>query len=64
MFITLKPLNERKITADQVIARLRPKMAQVPGATLFLSPRRICRSAGAWATRSISTRCRTTIWPN
>jgi multidrug efflux pump len=36
MFITLKPLNERKISADQVIARLRPKLARVPGATLFL----------------------------
>jgi len=35
-FITLKPLDERKISADQVIARLRPKMAKVPGATLYL----------------------------
>ncbi len=34
--LTLKPLNERKISADQVIARLRPKLAQVPGGTLFL----------------------------
>jgi multidrug efflux pump len=34
--VTLKPLDERKISADQVIARLRPKMARVPGATLFL----------------------------
>ncbi len=36
MFIALKPLSERKVTADQVINRLRPKMARVPGATLFL----------------------------
>ncbi|MCA0304235.1 MAG: efflux RND transporter permease subunit [Proteobacteria bacterium] len=36
MFATLKPLSERKISADQVIARLRPKLAQVPGAQLFL----------------------------
>jgi multidrug efflux pump len=35
-FITLKPLEQRKITSDQVIARLRPKMAKVPGATMFL----------------------------
>ena len=34
--ITLKPLEERKISADQVINRLRPKLARVPGATLFL----------------------------
>ncbi|HYL14767.1 MAG TPA: multidrug efflux RND transporter permease subunit [Terriglobales bacterium] len=36
MFITLKPLKERKLTADQVIGRLRRKLAVVPGATLFL----------------------------
>jgi multidrug efflux pump len=37
VFATLKPLGERKISADQVIARLRPKLAQVPGANLFLA---------------------------
>jgi multidrug efflux pump len=36
MFISLKPLAERKISADQVIGRLRPKLAVVPGATLFM----------------------------
>ena len=36
MFITLKPLNERKMSADQVIGRLRPKLAVIPGATLFM----------------------------
>ncbi|MEY2413682.1 MAG: multidrug efflux pump [Acidobacteriaceae bacterium] len=36
MFFTLKPLSERKITADQVINRLRPKLGVVPGATLFM----------------------------
>jgi multidrug efflux pump len=36
MFITLKPLAERKISADQVIGRLRRQLAVVPGATLFL----------------------------
>jgi hydrophobe/amphiphile efflux-1 (HAE1) family protein len=36
MQIELKPVGERKITADQVIARLRRKLAVVPGATLFL----------------------------
>ena len=36
MFITLKPLKERKITADQVIGRLRRKLAVVPGATLYM----------------------------
>ena len=37
MFITLKPQGkERNLTADQVIGKLRPKLAQVPGATLFM----------------------------
>jgi len=36
MFIMLKPLNERKLSADQVISRLRPKLSSIPGATLFL----------------------------
>ena len=36
MFFTLKPLSERKITADQVIGRLRSKLSVVPGATLFM----------------------------
>ena len=35
MFVTLKPLAQRKISVDQVIARLRPKMAHIPGATLY-----------------------------
>ncbi|MDB5488773.1 MAG: nodulation protein [Reyranella sp.] len=36
IFATLKPLSERDVTADQVIARLRPKLNQVPGAMLFM----------------------------
>jgi multidrug efflux pump len=36
MFMSLKPLRERKVSADQVIARLSRELAQVPGATLFM----------------------------
>ena len=36
VFMSLKPIQERKISADQVIRRLRGKLAQVPGASLFL----------------------------
>jgi multidrug efflux pump len=36
MFIMLKPLGERKDSADQVISRLRAKLAHVAGATLYL----------------------------
>jgi multidrug efflux pump len=35
-FISLKPLAVRKVSADQILNRLRPKLAAVPGATLFL----------------------------
>jgi multidrug efflux pump len=35
MNVDLKPISERKVTVDQVIARLRRKLAVVPGATLF-----------------------------
>ena len=36
MFVTLKPREERDVDAFQVIARLRPKLAQVQGAKLYL----------------------------
>jgi hydrophobe/amphiphile efflux-1 (HAE1) family protein len=35
--VNLKPLAVRRISADQVIDRLRPKLAAVPGITTFLS---------------------------
>src|SRR5271155_4363868 len=36
VFVSLKPLGERKLSVDGVIARLRREMAVIPGATLFL----------------------------
>jgi multidrug efflux pump len=36
VFISLKPLQERKVSADAIVNRLRPKLATVTGATLFL----------------------------
>src|SRR6202034_1147470 len=36
--ITLKPLNVRKVSAFQISNGRRPKLARVPGATLFLQP--------------------------
>src|SRR5206468_6815763 len=36
MFVALKPLAERRISADEVIARLRPELARVSGASLYL----------------------------
>ena len=34
--IGLKPRDQRRASADQIINRLRPQLAKVPGATLFL----------------------------
>jgi HAE1 family hydrophobic/amphiphilic exporter-1 len=36
IFITLKPRSERKLSADEVIEELRPKLARVPGIQVFL----------------------------
>jgi len=36
MFAQLKPLGERKLSADEVIARIRRNSAKIPGASLFL----------------------------
>ena len=36
MFITLKPYSQRKLNADQIIARIRKNVARVAGASLYL----------------------------
>jgi len=46
MFISLKPPDQRKIGADLIIARLRPKLARVPGATLYLQAAQDVRVGG------------------
>jgi multidrug efflux pump len=40
MFIALKPLDQRpgRISADQVVSRMRRRLTSVPGATLILQP--------------------------
>jgi multidrug efflux pump len=45
-FVSLKPKSERKLTADQVIGRLRPKLNQVAGARLFLQSAQDIRVGG------------------
>ena len=52
MFISLKPRNERKETVDEVIARMRGKLARVPGANLFLAPVQDIRVGGRQANAS------------
>ncbi len=45
-FIALKPLDERKLSAEQIINRLRPKLARIPGAATFLQPVQDIRIGG------------------
>jgi len=46
LFISLKPLDQRKATAQDIIARLRPKLARVPGASLYLQAAQDVRVGG------------------
>jgi hydrophobe/amphiphile efflux-1 (HAE1) family protein len=46
VFVALKPYSQRKSTADQIIARLRPKLAQAPGVMLFLQATQDVRVGG------------------
>jgi multidrug efflux pump len=48
-FIALKPLNQRKDSAAQIIDELRPKLARVPGAATFLQPVQDIRIGGRQA---------------
>ncbi len=46
MYVTLKPLNERKIGAADVINRLRPKLNRLPVASAFLQASQDLRIGG------------------
>src|SRR5262249_35447292 len=46
VFLELKPLAERKISADEVIGRLRKELRNVTGARLFLQSVQDIRSGG------------------
>ncbi len=46
MFIALKPLGERKVSVDQVIARLRKQSTSIPGINLFLTGMQDIRVGG------------------
>ena len=49
MFITLKPLAERRLSADQVVARLRAPIGKLAGANLYLVPVQDIRVGGRQA---------------
>jgi multidrug efflux pump len=46
MFINLKPVGQRDVAGQAVIARLRPQLAQVTGVSLFLNPVQDLRGGG------------------
>ncbi len=46
MFVVLKPLQQRGVMADTVIARLRPKTSHIAGASLFLQSAQDLRIGG------------------
>jgi len=45
-FVSLKPLADRKANAQEIIARLRPKLAKVAGASLYLQASQDVRVGG------------------
>ena len=46
IFIALKPLNQRKISAAEVIGRIRPQLNRLPVASAFLQPSQDLRIGG------------------
>ncbi len=47
MFVSLKPPEERRnVSADQLIARLRPKLSRIPGGSLYLQASQDVRVGG------------------
>ncbi|HXP41929.1 MAG TPA: efflux RND transporter permease subunit, partial [Candidatus Acidoferrales bacterium] len=46
VYLALKPLNERKISASALLDRLRPQLVSIPGATVFLQAGQDLRIGG------------------
>ena len=64
MFISLKPQSERRETADEVIDRLRPKLAQVVGATLWLQASQDLRVGGRSGRSQYQYTLQSVTWRN
>jgi multidrug efflux pump len=52
MFVTLKPLSERKESSDVIVARIRQQANRVPGGRLFLTSAQDVRIGGRQASSS------------
>ena len=50
IYVALKPLDERKIGAPQIITRLRPKLNRLPVASIFLQAAQDLRIGGRGST--------------
>ncbi|WP_394845485.1 multidrug efflux RND transporter permease subunit [Pendulispora brunnea] len=48
-YVALKPLGERQASAEEVIARLRPKFERIPGIAVYLQPNQDVRVGGRWS---------------
>jgi multidrug efflux pump len=59
LFITLKPLKERGgLSSQRVIARIRPKLAEIPGLNVFMFPAQDVRVGG----RQSDSQYQFTLW--
>jgi hydrophobe/amphiphile efflux-1 (HAE1) family protein len=58
LFISLKPLAERKVSSQQVINRLRPKLLDVGGMRVFMFPAQDIRAGG----RQSNSQYQFTVW--
>jgi multidrug efflux pump len=59
LFITLKPLSERGgLSSQRVIARIRPKLAEIPGLRVFMFPAQDVRVGG----RQSDSQYQFTLW--
>jgi multidrug efflux pump len=59
LFVSLKPLNERGgLSTQRVIARIRPKLAEIPGLRVFMFPAQDIRVGG----RQTDSQYQFTLW--
>ncbi|MDJ0450385.1 efflux RND transporter permease subunit [Methylocystis sp. JR02] len=57
-FIALKPAGQRKATSAEIVARLRPKLAEIDGLKLFMIPAQDFRAGG----RQSKAQFQFTLW--
>jgi len=58
LFISLRPISERGVSTQRVIARLRPKLAEIPGIAVFMFPAQDVRVGG----RQTDSQYQFTLW--